>query len=123
MSILRLARPVHLIGRAASGSVLSLRLACLIHSALAAGKVVCLARLAGEVIVTGLAAGQRAAGLLEFRHGHGGECGAGVVLRGLVVDLVHGDGGVDDVGLDGFYCLELDKDTSYKLGWGVDQPF
>lgn len=60
------------------------------------------AGLAGKAVVTLLAASKGSALLLEVGHGDGGEGGGGVVLGGVVVNLVDGDGGVDNSGLDGF---------------------
>ena len=59
------------------------------------------ARLAGEAVLALLAAGEGAALLLEVGHGDSGERGSAVVLGGVVVDLVNGDGGVGDVRLNG----------------------
>ena len=57
--------------------------------------------LADEAVSALLAAGEGAAGLLELLHGDSRKSGGGVVLGSVVVDLVDGDGGVGDVGLDG----------------------
>jgi hypothetical protein len=57
--------------------------------------------LANEAVLTLLAADEGTALLLELGHGNGGESGGSVVLGGVVVDLVDGDGGVGDVGLNG----------------------
>ena len=54
-----------------------------------------------ETIVALFAAGQATALLLEVGHAHGREGGGGVVLGLVLVDLVDGDGGVDDRRLDG----------------------
>lgn len=54
-----------------------------------------------ELVGALAAAGEGAAGLLELVHAHCWEGGGGMVLGGVVVDFVDGDGGVDDVGLDG----------------------
>ena len=59
------------------------------------------ARLAGEAVLALLTAGEGAALLLEVGHGDSGERGRAVVLSGVVVDLVDGDGGVGDVRLNG----------------------
>jgi hypothetical protein len=57
--------------------------------------------LANEAILTLLTADERATLCLELSHRDCGEGRGGVVLGGVVVDLVDGDGGVGDVGLDG----------------------
>ena len=57
--------------------------------------------LADEAVGTLLAAGKGTAGLLELLHGDSGKGRGGVVLSGVVVDLVDGDGGVGDVRLNG----------------------
>ena len=57
--------------------------------------------LAEEAILALLAADERAALCLELGHGDGGESRCGVVLGGVVVDLVDGNGGVGDVRLNG----------------------
>jgi hypothetical protein len=57
--------------------------------------------LADEAVLALLTAGEGTALLLELGHGDGGESGGSVMLGGVVVDLVNGDGGVGDVGLDG----------------------
>lgn len=54
-----------------------------------------------EAIVTLLAAGQDTTLLLKVGHGDGGKSRGSVVLGGVVVNLVDGDGGVDNVRLDG----------------------
>lgn len=54
-----------------------------------------------EAIVTLLAAGQDTTLLLKVGHGDGGKSRGSVVLGGVVVNLVNGDGGVDNVRLDG----------------------
>lgn len=54
-----------------------------------------------EAIVTLLAAGQDTTLLLKVGHGDGGKSRGSVVLGGIVVNLVNGDGGVDNVRLDG----------------------
>jgi hypothetical protein len=58
-------------------------------------------RLAVEAVHAFLAAGQDASQPPELLHGDGGEGGCGVVLGLVVVDLVDGDGVVDDRRLDG----------------------
>ena len=55
-----------------------------------------------EAVVALLTTGQDTALLLEVGHADGGQGGSGVVLGRVVVHLVDGDGGVDDVWLDGF---------------------
>jgi hypothetical protein len=60
--------------------------------------------LANETVLALLAAGEGTALLLELGHGNGGESRGSVVLSSVVVDLVDGDGGVGDVGLDGL-CI------------------
>jgi len=57
--------------------------------------------LASEAVLALLTADERATLCLELGHGDCGEGRGGVVLGGVVVDLVDGDGGVGDVGLDG----------------------
>jgi len=59
------------------------------------------AGLALETVVAFLTAGKDTTLSLELLKGDSGECRGGVVLGGVVVDLVDGDGGVDDVRLDG----------------------
>lgn len=54
-----------------------------------------------EGVVALFTADEGAARLLEFLHADGWEGGSAVVLGGVLVDLVHWDGGVHDVGLDG----------------------
>jgi len=54
-----------------------------------------------EAIVTLLAAGQDTTLLLKVGHGDGRKSRGSVVLGGVVVNLVNGDGGVDNVRLDG----------------------
>lgn len=54
-----------------------------------------------ETVVTLLTAGQAATLLLEVCHADGRESGGGVVLRLILVDLVDGDGRVDNGRLDG----------------------
>jgi hypothetical protein len=61
-------------------------------------------RLANEAVLALLTAGKGTALLLELGHGDGGKSGGSVVLGGVVVDLMDGDGGVGDVGLDGL-CI------------------
>jgi len=63
--------------------------------------------LANEAVLALLAADERATLCLELGHGDGGESGCSVVLGGVVVNLVDGDGGVGDVGLDGLCLLIL----------------
>lgn len=58
-------------------------------------------RLAFEAIVALLAAPENTALLLELAHVDGWKLGCGVVLGGVVVNLVDGYGRVDDAGLDG----------------------
>lgn len=58
------------------------------------------AGLAGKGVRALLATAQGAALTGELVHGHGGEGGDLVVLGLVVVDFVHGDGGVHDGGLD-----------------------
>jgi hypothetical protein len=58
--------------------------------------------LADEAVLTLLATSEGTTLCLELGHGDGGESGRGVVLGGVVVDLVDGDSGVGDVGFD---CL------------------
>lgn len=57
--------------------------------------------LAKEAVLALLAANEGTALCLEFGHGDCGERRGGVVLGGVVVDLVDGDGGVGDVRLNG----------------------
>ena len=57
--------------------------------------------LANEAVLALLTADEGAALCLELRHGDCGEGRGSVVLSGVVVDLVDGNGGVGDVGLDG----------------------
>jgi hypothetical protein len=54
-----------------------------------------------EAVVTLLAASQDTTLLLEVGHGDGRKSRGAVVLGSVVVNLVDGDGGVDNVGLDG----------------------
>ena len=54
-----------------------------------------------EAVVTLLAASQDTTLLLKVGHGDGRKSRGAVVLGSVVVDLVDGDGGVDNVGLDG----------------------
>ena len=54
-----------------------------------------------EAIVALLAAGQDTTLLLKVGHGDGGKSRGSVVLGGVVVNLVDGNGGVDNVRLDG----------------------
>jgi hypothetical protein len=61
--------------------------------------------LADEAVLTLLATGEGTALCLELGHGDGRESRGGVVLGGVVVDLVDGDGGVGDVRLDGLCKL------------------
>jgi len=63
--------------------------------------------LANEAVLTLLTADEGAALCLELGHGDGGEGRGSVVLGGVVVNLVDGDGGVGDVGLDGLCLLIL----------------
>jgi hypothetical protein len=53
-----------------------------------------------ELVITLLAAAEDTTLGLELVHGHGWQSGALVVCSSVVVNLVDGDGGVDDVGLD-----------------------
>jgi hypothetical protein len=53
-----------------------------------------------ELVVTLLASAEDTALGLELVHGHGWQSSALVVCSGVVVNLVDGDSGVDDVGLD-----------------------
>lgn len=53
-----------------------------------------------ELVVALLAASERTARVLEFRHAHGGQSRGGVVLSGVVVDLMDRDSGVHDMWLD-----------------------
>jgi len=57
--------------------------------------------LADEAVLALLAAGEGTTLCLELSHGDGGKSRSGVVLGGVVVDLVNGDGGVGDVRLNG----------------------
>lgn len=57
--------------------------------------------LAEETVLALLAADEGTALCLELGHGDCGEGRGGVVLGGVVVDLVDGHGGVGDVRLDG----------------------
>lgn len=59
------------------------------------------AGLALEAVLTLLTAGEGTALGLELGHGDGGKGGGSVVLGGVVVNLVDGDGGVGDVRLNG----------------------
>jgi len=54
-----------------------------------------------KLIVTLLASGQGTALRLELAHGHRWQSSGLVVSGSVVVDLMDGDSGVDDVGLDG----------------------
>lgn len=58
--------------------------------------------LALETVVTLLATGQDTTLLLEVGHADGRESRGRVNLGGVVVNLVDGNGGVDNGGLDGF---------------------
>lgn len=66
------------------------------------------ARLALEAVVALLAAGEDAALVLEVGHADGWEGGGGVVLGGVVVDLVDWHGGVHDMRLDGL-CNSVNR--------------
>lgn len=58
-----------------------------------------------------VAAAERSSILLELLHAHGRQCGGGMVLCGVVVDLMDGLGGVDNVRLDSFYArVSIDRD-------------
>lgn len=57
--------------------------------------------LADEAVGALLAAGEGTAGLLELLHGDSGKGRGGVVLGGVVMDLVDGDGSVGDMRLNG----------------------
>ena len=54
-----------------------------------------------KTVVTLLAAGETTTLLLEVGHADGRESGGGVVLGLILVDLVDGNGGVDNRRLDG----------------------
>lgn len=54
-----------------------------------------------ELVDSLFPAGEVAARSLELVHAHGWESGSSVVLALIVVNLVHGNGGVHDAGLDG----------------------
>jgi hypothetical protein len=53
-----------------------------------------------KLVVTLFAAAENTTLCLELVHGHGGQSSGLVVGSSIVVDLVDGDGGVDNIGLD-----------------------
>lgn len=78
------------------------------------------ARLALEPIKALLTAGQDATLFLEVGHADGWKGSGGVVLRSIVVDLMDGDGGVDNRGLDGFWTKVRTRTSRLTTSTGLD---
>lgn len=70
--------------------------------------------LALEAVIALLAAGEDTTLLLEVGHADSWESGGGVVLGSVVVNLMDGDGGVDDSWLDDLWRVVVSTRSQYE---------
>ena len=78
-----------------------------------------------KLVVALLAAGESTALGLELLHGHGWESSSLMVGSLVMVNLMDGDGGVDNVGLDGLLLNNgldslVDVLNDVSVWWGID---
>lgn len=81
-----------------------------------------------KLVVALLAAGESTALSLELFHGHGWESSSLMVGSLVMVNLMDGDGGVDNVGLDGLLLNNgldslVDVLNDVSAWWGIDMLF